>query len=68
MIIQTKKSLSNRTHSLKNRRSTKSDCKDIEMRKSEFVAKTQFLSTNGLCKITNSQSEAGKFEILRAIL
>ena len=35
--------LSNRIHSLKHLRSTTSlGCKDIEIRKSEFVAKTQF--------------------------
>ena len=35
--------LSNRVHSLKYPRSTRVGCKDIGKRKSEFVAKTQFL-------------------------
>ena len=43
MIIQTWAIRSNRIHSLKYLTSTKSDCKDIDFRKSEFVTKTQFL-------------------------
>ena len=43
MIIQTWAIRSNRIHSLKYLTSTKSDCKDIGFRKSEFVTKTQFL-------------------------
>ena len=35
---------SNKIHRLKYQGSTTIGCKDIEIRKSEFVAKTQFLS------------------------
>ena len=50
---------SNRSHSLKCQRSTTLDSKDIGIRKSEFVAKTQFLWGNLLlfyesCKIVFS--------------
>jgi len=43
LIFQTWIILSNRIHSLKYLRSTTLGCKDIGIRKSEFVAKTQFL-------------------------
>ena len=43
LILQTYIIWSNRTHSLKYQRSTTLESKDIEFRKSEFVAKTQLL-------------------------
>ena len=42
LIFQTQIISSDRNHSLKNLRSTPLGCKDIVIRKSEFVAKTQF--------------------------
>ena len=44
LIFQTQIISSNIIHSLKYLRSTTISCKDIGIRKSEFVAKTQFLS------------------------
>ena len=44
LIFQTKMIWSIRIHSFKYLRSTTLGCKDIRSRKSEFVAKTQFLS------------------------
>jgi len=43
LIFQTKIILCNRIHSLKYLRSTTLGCRDIRIRKSEFVSKTQFL-------------------------
>ena len=43
LIFQTYIIWSNRNHSLKYQRYTTFGCKDIEIRKFEFVAKTQFL-------------------------
>ena len=43
LIFQTLNIYSNRIHSLKHLWFTRLDCKDIRIRKSEFVAKTQFL-------------------------
>ena len=43
MIFQTYIIFSDSIHSLKNQKSTTLGCNDIEIRKSEFVAKTQFL-------------------------
>ena len=43
LIFQTQTILTRRINSLKYQRSTNSGCKDIGIRKSEFLAKTQFL-------------------------
>ena len=43
LIFQTLNIYSNRIRSLKYLRFTRLDCKDIRIRKSEFMAKTQFL-------------------------
>ena len=43
LIFQAEMILSNRIHNLVYLRSTTLGCKDIEIRKSEFVVKTQFL-------------------------
>ena len=43
LIFQTMNSVKSNSLSLKYRRFTPSGCKDIEIRKFEFVAKTQFL-------------------------
>ena len=47
-IFQTQTIKSNRIYSLKYQRSTISSCKDIGIRKSEFVAETRFLCIKGL--------------------
>ena len=44
LIFQTENILTNRIHSLKYLRFTRLGCKDIRIRKSEFMAKNQFLS------------------------
>ena len=49
MIFQTQITWSNRIHSLKYLRSATFGSKDIVIRKSEFVAKTQFLLRHTMC-------------------